>query len=52
MWKVGIPSDPSADMGALISKAHLENHFKITFYLTICHFTPTSEASCFQAAKV
>ena len=24
MWKVGIPSDPSADMGALISKAHLE----------------------------
>ena len=34
------------------SKAHLENHFKITFYLTICHFTPTSEASCFQAAKV
>ncbi|XP_059033478.1 2-aminomuconic semialdehyde dehydrogenase isoform X2 [Mustela lutreola] len=24
MWKVGIPSDPSASMGALISKAHLE----------------------------
>ncbi|XP_067558133.1 2-aminomuconic semialdehyde dehydrogenase [Pseudorca crassidens] len=24
MWKVGIPSDPSADLGALISKAHLE----------------------------
>uniref|UniRef100_A0A8C9KWB6 2-aminomuconic semialdehyde dehydrogenase n=1 Tax=Panthera tigris altaica TaxID=74533 RepID=A0A8C9KWB6_PANTA len=24
MWKVGIPSDPSANMGALISKAHLE----------------------------
>nr|XP_020016577.1 aldehyde dehydrogenase family 8 member A1 isoform X1 [Castor canadensis] len=23
-WKVGIPSDPSASMGALISKAHLE----------------------------
>ncbi|XP_058527005.1 2-aminomuconic semialdehyde dehydrogenase isoform X3 [Ochotona princeps] len=23
-WKVGIPSDPSAKMGALISKAHLE----------------------------
>uniref|UniRef100_A0A8C7BVI6 2-aminomuconic semialdehyde dehydrogenase n=2 Tax=Neovison vison TaxID=452646 RepID=A0A8C7BVI6_NEOVI len=24
MWKVGVPSDPSASMGALISKAHLE----------------------------
>ncbi|EPQ03247.1 Aldehyde dehydrogenase family 8 member A1 [Myotis brandtii] len=24
LWKVGIPSDPSASMGALISKAHLE----------------------------
>lgn len=24
MWKVGIPSDLSASMGALISKAHLE----------------------------
>ncbi|KAF6112645.1 aldehyde dehydrogenase 8 family member A1 [Phyllostomus discolor] len=24
MWKVGIPSDPSASMGALISKTHLE----------------------------
>ncbi|XP_077632184.1 2-aminomuconic semialdehyde dehydrogenase isoform X2 [Crocuta crocuta] len=24
MWKVGIPSDPLASMGALISKAHLE----------------------------
>ncbi|VFV20252.1 aldehyde dehydrogenase family 8 [Lynx pardinus] len=24
MWKVGIPSDPSASIGALISKAHLE----------------------------
>uniref|UniRef100_A0A2K6H081 Aldehyde dehydrogenase 8 family member A1 n=1 Tax=Propithecus coquereli TaxID=379532 RepID=A0A2K6H081_PROCO len=23
-WKVGVPSDPSASMGALISKAHLE----------------------------
>ncbi|KAH0515030.1 HBS1-like protein [Microtus ochrogaster] len=23
-WKVGMPSDPSANMGALISKAHLE----------------------------
>ncbi|XP_040821288.1 2-aminomuconic semialdehyde dehydrogenase isoform X3 [Ochotona curzoniae] len=23
-WKVGVPSDPSAKMGALISKAHLE----------------------------
>ncbi|KAK2114365.1 Aldehyde dehydrogenase 8 member A1, partial [Saguinus oedipus] len=23
-WKVGIPSDPLASMGALISKAHLE----------------------------
>ena len=23
-WKVGVPSDPSANMGALISKAHLE----------------------------
>ncbi|XP_037376890.1 2-aminomuconic semialdehyde dehydrogenase [Talpa occidentalis] len=24
MWKVGIPSDPSASMGTLISKAHLQ----------------------------
>lgn len=24
MWKVGVPSDPPANMGALISQAHLE----------------------------
>lgn len=33
-WKVGIPSDPSANMGALISKAHLE---KVRSYVTKAH---------------
>ncbi|KAM9059628.1 2-aminomuconic semialdehyde dehydrogenase isoform 2-T2 [Megaptera novaeangliae] len=34
MWKVGIPSDPSADMGALISKAHLEK--AVTLFSSVC----------------
>ncbi|XP_052025434.1 2-aminomuconic semialdehyde dehydrogenase [Apodemus sylvaticus] len=33
-WKVGIPSDPSANMGALISKAHLE---KVRSYVRKAH---------------
>lgn len=29
-----------------------ESHFKIWFYLTICHFTPTSEASCLNCKNL
>lgn len=34
-WKVGNPSDPSVDMGALISKEHLEKVVLHEVYLIL-----------------